>query len=185
MYIQGSNSARVLKRNESRALTIEKGLPSFYVTINPANVYNPLVRFLSGSKFDMDNMLSGEVPKYWSQSILIANNPVTAAQIFHLCMTTFFHTVLHYDNSDSVLSDEASAGVLGHASAYYGCVEAQGHGNLHCHMLVWLTGSLNSDEIKSRVLDRGDSEFRDRLLAFLDDIISSSIPEDPLASIHH
>lgn len=29
--------------------------------------------------------------------------------------------------------------------AYYGCVEAQGGGTLHCHMLVWVEGGLNPD----------------------------------------
>ena len=33
------------------------GLPSFYITINPADVYNPIVQFLAGNEFDLDNML--------------------------------------------------------------------------------------------------------------------------------
>ena len=190
-HVEGSSSARVLKRNEIRALMIEKGLPSFYVTINPADVYNPLVRLLSGHDFDIDNMLPDEVPDYWLQSILIANNPVVASRFFRLCMTAFVRTVLLYDDTRSVPSVGDPVGILGHVSAYYGCVEAQGRGSLHCHMLVWLLGSLNSDEIKVRVLEKGDLEFRDRLLAFLDDTISSSVPEDPLphvnipSSVHH
>jgi hypothetical protein len=56
-------------------------------------------------------------------------------------------------------------------------------------MLVWLEGSLNPNEIKDHVLKDGDIEFRDKLLAFLDDTISNSIPPDPLQVIgqveHH
>ncbi|KAJ3915079.1 hypothetical protein F5877DRAFT_474, partial [Lentinula edodes] len=41
--VPGSSSALVNMRNEIRALMIDQGLPSFYITINPADVYNPLV----------------------------------------------------------------------------------------------------------------------------------------------
>ncbi|KAJ6559570.1 hypothetical protein B0H19DRAFT_864039, partial [Mycena capillaripes] len=41
--VQGSSAARVAMRNEIRGLMIEKGLPSFYITINPADIYNPVV----------------------------------------------------------------------------------------------------------------------------------------------
>ncbi|KAJ3832284.1 hypothetical protein F5878DRAFT_508267, partial [Lentinula raphanica] len=42
-HVPGSTSGKVEMRNEIRALTIEKGAPSFYITINPADVYNPIV----------------------------------------------------------------------------------------------------------------------------------------------
>ncbi|KAG2030248.1 hypothetical protein BDR03DRAFT_815441, partial [Suillus americanus] len=41
--VPGSAHARAHMRNEIRGLMCERGLPSFYVTINPADVYNPLV----------------------------------------------------------------------------------------------------------------------------------------------
>ncbi|KIK59522.1 hypothetical protein GYMLUDRAFT_106276, partial [Collybiopsis luxurians FD-317 M1] len=44
--VQGSSSSLVAMRNEIHALMMDQGLPSFYVTINPADVYNPLVQFL-------------------------------------------------------------------------------------------------------------------------------------------
>ncbi|KAF8122155.1 hypothetical protein EV363DRAFT_1405139 [Boletus edulis] len=98
-------------------------------------------------------------------------------------MTAFVRTVLYYNDGklDESLAD--GVGILGQVSAYYGCVEAQGRGSLHCHMLVWLDGSLNCDEIKEKIINKGDIDFRDRLL--------TSIPEDPLpdvdipSSIHH
>ena len=45
-------------------------------------------------------------------------------------------------------------------------------------MLIWVEGGLNSDEIKRRIIDNGDVEFRDRLLAFLDDCISNGLIDD-------
>ncbi|KAJ6570659.1 hypothetical protein B0H10DRAFT_1629761, partial [Mycena sp. CBHHK59/15] len=72
-------------------------------------------------------------------------------------------------------------GILGVVKAYYSCVEAQGRGTLHCHMVVWLEGGLNPDEIKKRALssDASDIDFSKRLLAFLDDTISNAIPTEP------
>ncbi|KAJ8582755.1 hypothetical protein M405DRAFT_687824, partial [Rhizopogon salebrosus TDB-379] len=42
-HVSGSAQARLNMRNEIRGLTYELGMPSFYITINPADVYNPLV----------------------------------------------------------------------------------------------------------------------------------------------
>ncbi|KAJ3754711.1 hypothetical protein EV360DRAFT_51097 [Lentinula raphanica] len=75
-------------------------------------------------------------------------------------------------------SDDSS-GILGHVSGYYGCVEAQGRGTLHCHMLIWVVGGLNPDEIKQRIQRDDGLAFRERL-AFLDDTISSSVIPDPI-----
>ncbi|KAK6967005.1 hypothetical protein R3P38DRAFT_2589930 [Favolaschia claudopus] len=92
-------------------------------------------------------------------------------------MKAFISALLGYDPDDKNLE----GGILGVVKAYYGCVEAQGRGTLHCHMLVWLEGGLNPDEIKKRALsaDLSDMDFCKRLLAFLDDTISNQIPPEP------
>jgi hypothetical protein len=38
--VPGSSAARVAMRNEIKGPMIEKGLPSFYLTLNPADVFN-------------------------------------------------------------------------------------------------------------------------------------------------
>ncbi|KAJ7251179.1 hypothetical protein B0H12DRAFT_982986, partial [Mycena haematopus] len=92
-------------------------------------------------------------------------------------MKAFISALLGYDPEHKNLE----GGILGVVKAYYGCVEAQGRGTLHCHMIVWLEGGLNPDEIKKRALsaDVSDIEFCKRLLAFLDDTISNKIPPEP------
>jgi hypothetical protein len=100
---------------------IEKGLPSFYVTINPADVYNPLVKFLTGSDIDIDNMFSEDIPKYWEQTVLIAKNPAITTKFFDIYMKAFISTILGYDRMHTNLD----GGVLGVVKAYYGCVEGQ------------------------------------------------------------
>jgi hypothetical protein len=179
--VPGSSAARVAMRNEIRGLMIEKGLPSFYITINPADVFNPIVKFLAGAEIDIDTLLPEDIPNYWDQSVLIAKNPVVAAQLFNLYMKAFISALLGYDPEHKDLD----GGILGVIKAYYGCVEAQGRGTLHCHMSVWIEGGLNPNEIKKRALstDESEVEFGKRLLAFLDDTISNSIPEDPEPSL--
>jgi hypothetical protein len=178
--VPGSAASRVVMRNEIRALMMEKGLPSFYITINPADVYNPLIKFLAGSDIDIDNLHPEDVPDYWEQSILIAKNPAIAAKFFDTYMKAFITTLLGYD----ACNDSANGGILGVVKAYYGCVEAQGRGTLHCHMLIWIEDGLNPNEIKERlerVLQTDDDakNFTTRLLAFLDDSISNSVPSNP------
>lgn len=172
--VPGSSSARVALRNEIRALAISKGIPSFFVTINPADVYNPLVKFLAGSEIDVDALLPEQVPDSWEQSTLIARNPVVAAKFFNLYMKAFIKEVLGWESSDPDVSSQG--GILGKVKAYYGCVEAQGRGSLHCHMLIWIEGALNPNEIRDKVTENPDGEFVKRLLEMLDDTISNAIP---------
>ncbi|KAH7917509.1 hypothetical protein BV22DRAFT_1026194, partial [Leucogyrophana mollusca] len=132
-------------------------------------------------------MLPNEVPDYWTQSILVAKNPAVAAKFFNIYLKAFLSAILGYDPKQQ----DMEGGILGVVKAHYGCVEAQGRGTLHCHMLVWLEGGLDPNEIKKRIFDDGDSEFKERLLAYLDDSISNSIPDDPVpgvqipSSMHH
>jgi len=186
-HIPGSAAARVNMRNEIRALTMKVGLPSFFITVNPADTRNPIVRFLAGNDINIDALLPEQVPNPWEQSILIAKNPVIAARFFDIYLRSFISEILGYDATRKDLS----GGVLGLVKAHYGCVEAQGRGTLHCHMLVWLEGGLNPNEIRDRVSKDGDSEWGKRLARFLDDAISNIIPDDPdpgleiPSSIHH
>jgi hypothetical protein len=90
-------------------------------------------------------------------------------------MKAFIKTILGFDPKEPDLT----GGILGLVKGYYGCVEAQGRGTLHCHMLIWLEGGLNPNEIRDKITAEGGDIFRDRLLNFLDDSISNSIPVDP------
>ena len=186
-HIPGSAAARVNMRNEIRALMMKVGLPSFFITVNPADTRNPIVKFLAGNDIDIDALLPEQVPNPWEQSILVAKNPVVAARFFDIYLKAFISTVLGYDPTGKDLT----GGALGLVKAHYGCVEAQGRGTLHCHMLVWLEGALNPNEIHDRVVKNGDTEWGKKLIRFLDDAISNVIPDDPdpeleiPSSIHH
>jgi hypothetical protein len=174
-HVQGSSAARVARRNEIRGLMMHLGMPSFYITINPADHRNPLVKFMAGADIDIDNLLSGDVPQYDEQTLLVAKNPFIGAKFFNIYMKAFIKALLGYDRT----SVDIDGGILGLVKGYYGCVETQGRGSLHCHMLVWVEGSLSPDELRKRVLDPTQGNFCHRLLEFLDDTISNCIPPDP------
>ncbi|TDL19359.1 hypothetical protein BD410DRAFT_691197, partial [Rickenella mellea] len=92
-------------------------------------------------------------------------------------MRAFLSAVLGFNKVGK--GNDLEGGILGVVKGYYGCVEAQGRGTLHCHLVVWLEGALNPQEIRDRVLVHHDNDFKDRLLAFIDDTIQTEIPPDP------
>ncbi|KAJ6528981.1 hypothetical protein B0H19DRAFT_1333713 [Mycena capillaripes] len=95
-------------------------------------------------------------------------------------MKAFISTLLVYDPKH----EDVEGGVLGVCDRYYGCVEVQGCGSLHCHMMVWLAGALNPDEIKAHALaNGGDLEFQKRLMEYLDDVISNAVPPDASSDV--
>ncbi|KAF9054841.1 hypothetical protein BJ165DRAFT_1413057 [Panaeolus papilionaceus] len=83
-------------------------------------------------------------------------------------MRGFFHCLLKFYYRDS----DNPVGVLGRAASYYGCVETQGRGSLHCHMLVWLQGSFNPNVMKDLLLH--NNEFKEELICYLDHTLSST-----------
>ena len=172
--VPGSSASRVVMRNEIRALTMTHGMPSFYVTINPADTHNPIVKLLAGADIDIDRMLEDEIPNYWEQSLLVSSNPAVAATFFNTYLKAFLRVVLGWSDEGR----DVDGGVLGTVKAHYGCVEAQGRGSLHCHMLIWIEGALNPNEIREKVIQ--DRQWGLRLLEYLDDTITNVVPADPV-----
>ncbi len=69
---------------------------------------------------------------------------------------------------------EPGGGILGDASGFYGCVEEQGRGALHLHMLIWMTGYTSPSKMKERM--RVEEDFKDRVLSYLQDVIKQHSP---------
>lgn len=154
-HIAASSSSKLGMCNEIRGLMFDKGMPSFYITINPADVFNPVVHFLAGADIDVDDLLPSQMSAYREQALLVSKNPFVATKFFEVYMKIFIQVVLGYDPDGLNLE----GGALGVVKAYYGCVEAQGRGMVHCHMLIWVEGGLNPNEIKARVLKESEAEF--------------------------
>jgi len=75
----------------------------------------------------------------------VAQNPVTAAQTFKILMDRFTDILLGCKQENKI-------GVFGEVDSYYGVVEAQGCGSLHCHYFVWLRGALSPLQVKEHAM---------------------------------
>ncbi|RXW17503.1 hypothetical protein EST38_g8344 [Candolleomyces aberdarensis] len=153
------------------------GVPSFFITLNPADVYSPVVKFLAGADIDVDNLLPDQVPKYWDQASLVAKNPFVAAKFFNVYMKAFISHLLAYKQPTAGdFLDDSRSGIVGITKGYYGCVEAQGRGTLHCHMLVWVEGSISPNQLKAKLMEVNNDHFRDTYTRYMEDCISTSLP---------
>jgi helitron helicase-like protein len=72
-------------------------------------------------------------------------------------------------------SDSNELGILGNVSGHYGVVETNGRGMLHLHSLIWLSGNFTFEDLRVRVLN--DTDFRQRLIAFLESIIINTVEQ--------
>jgi hypothetical protein len=81
----------------------------------------------------------------------------------------FVHIILGYKRRDQI-------GLFGNCEAYYGMVEQQGRGTLHCHMLVWLKGHPSPSLLHKNM--KNDSVFAERVLKWLESIIKCELPGD-------
>ncbi|KAJ6537076.1 hypothetical protein B0H19DRAFT_1270741 [Mycena capillaripes] len=92
----------------------------FYITINPADVYNLLVKFLAGSEINLDSLTPKDVPNYIHQAATIAKNPFIAAQFFNIYVKAFIKSIFAFDPKQ----EDKEGGIRGLVNAYYGTVDA-------------------------------------------------------------
>ena len=65
------------------------------------------------------------------------------------------------------VNKENQPGFYGPTSRYYGTVEQQGRLALHLHMLLWIKGNLNLEDMRMRILNE-DSVWRTKVLNWLE-----------------
>jgi hypothetical protein len=171
--VPGSDFERRSLQHEIKALMVELGLPTFFITINPADFHHPLVLHYAGKKINLDHPFESTnwLPKE-ERARLVAHDPVAAAKFFNTLVETWLHTILGVTEKSRM----NEIGVLGRVSGYYGTVETQGRGSLHLHILVWIHGAKNTDDLVERLQD--ESGFDIDLRNYLSNIISEQFPGD-------
>jgi hypothetical protein len=76
-------------------------------------------------------------------------------------------------------------GVLGQLRAHYGVVEAQGHGSLHLHMLLWLKNAPSSESMQLLLCTE---EFQKRVAEYVDANVRAHLDrmtEDMIIAMEH
>src|ERR1700742_2552828 len=89
--VQGSITSKKWMRNELWSLIARRGAPSWYITLNPADVRHPICLYFAGNgtTFEPSLKLTDS-----DRLRLIANNPVAAARFFNFMIQNFIQYVL-------------------------------------------------------------------------------------------
>lgn len=111
-------------------------------------------------------MLRGEDLPRWERTIFAARNPSACARFFHKMISQFISSVLRFGKPDR--------GLFGKCNAYYGTVEAQGRGTLHCHMLIWLEGHPSPQALRDKMVS--SDTYRDQMFRWLESVIKCELP---------
>ena len=160
-HVMGSAHMRSILRTKIHALCFNIGLPSLFVTINPADIHSPVALYFAGVDLDLDKLLPQEIGTSYERAKIIASHPVATAKYFH-CLIK------------SILKCLVLGGVLGPAKAYFGTVENQDRGSLHLHLLIWLNHNFTPAQLKEKTQDE---DFRQNLLRYLEDIVKEDVDQ--------
>ncbi|RXW19324.1 hypothetical protein EST38_g6531 [Candolleomyces aberdarensis] len=159
--VPGSAAQKLKMRNEIRSMMISLGAPTLFVTLNPSDKDNPLVQIYADTEHDVESILRGGELSDWERRVLASKKPVACAKFFDAVVKAFINTVLRCGKPDT--------GLYGKCIGYYGAVEAQGRGTLHCHMLVWLHGHPPPRALRQRL--QQSAMYREKLALWLESIM--------------
>ncbi|CAF3834255.1 unnamed protein product [Rotaria sp. Silwood1] len=159
--VMGSAYSRTALRTRIHALIYNQWLPSIFLTLNPADIHNPVTLYFAGVKLDLDNIQMEQLMDTYKRAEIIASQPVATAKFFHLLISNILNTMI-------------SGGVVGSIKAYFGTVESQGRGSLHLHLLIWLDHDMKPADMKEKIQN---ADFREKLKAYLEDIIKEDLDE--------
>ncbi|CAF1089809.1 unnamed protein product [Rotaria sordida] len=159
--VMGSAYSRTALRTRIHALIFNQGLPSIFLTLNPADTHSPVALYFAGVKLNLDNVQNEQLMDTYRRAEIIASHPVGTAKFFHLLITNILDTMI-------------MGGVLGPVKAYFGTVESQGRGSLHLHLLIWLDHDMKPADMKEKIQD---ATFRNKLKAYLEDIIKEDLDD--------
>jgi Helitron helicase-like domain at N-terminus/PIF1-like helicase len=163
--IPGTTAYKLTLRNEIRAAINYRGAPTLFVTLNPSDVHNPLVRILAGEYVNIEDLVEGQEIQDWRRSMIVAKNPASCAIFFDLVIRQFIHIILRYGRSGK--------GLFGKCLGYYGTVETQGRGSLHCHMLIWLSGHPSPQVLRDRM--QASEVYKHNMFRWLESVIKCEL----------
>ncbi len=148
--------------------------PNLWITVNPNDTHDPIAQVIAGENIDLDNFLAHVGPTAMVQAKTIATDPYASMKFFHLIAQCTLNTLLgikvESGRGRHVITRET--GIFGTVNAYVGCVEAQGRGSLHMHVLVWLKGSMTASDMETALQSEA---FRSQISKFIVENIVTDI----------
>ena len=153
--VKGSTTSKKYMCNEIWSLIAFSGAPSWYITLSPADIQHPICIYYADNKEEF----KPDLLPYNERIRMVCKNPVAGARFFHFMAKTFITDVLGVGSKHH--------GLYGDTKAFYGTVEQQGRLTLHLHMLLWIKGCLNPQEMREKFL-RSDSEWNQKIIDWLE-----------------
>lgn len=92
---------------------------------------------------------------------------------FHTMISSFVHVILRHGRRER--------GLFGECLAYYGTVEAQARGTLHCHMLIWIKNHPSPQRMRDMMVS--DDTYQQRMFTWLESLIKCE-PLGTTTAIH-
>jgi hypothetical protein len=169
--VQGSDESRISIRGKIWGTSVLHNPPTLWVTINPADMQDPIAQVLAGADIDLDSFCKTAGPDSVDRAFNMACDPFASAKFFHLMIGTILEVLMGVTTSrNSNISRKE--GIFGMVQSYIGTVEAQGRGSLHLHLLVWLTGAPTASELKSAL---SDYRFREKVKQYIKSTIRADL----------
>lgn len=168
--VMGTDESRVKIRSRIWGMCMMKNPPSIWLTVNPADTQDPITQLLTGRDIDLDRFDAlDDAPC----PVAVASDPFASAAFFHLMVTAVLQCLLGIRGSREGKPVQREKGIFGFVDGYIGTVEAQGRGTLHLHMVIWLTGSVTSSQMKELLLTE---QFRNRVKEFIHANVKADLP---------
>ncbi|CAF4830831.1 unnamed protein product, partial [Rotaria magnacalcarata] len=120
-HVMGSAHSRSALRTKIHSLCFNLGLPSLFVTINPADIHSPVALYFAGVDLDLDWILPEVLRTSYERAQIIATHPVATAKFFEL-----------FDKE------------------YLEMPRAR-RGSLHLHLLIWLKHEYTPAQLKENI----------------------------------
>ena len=86
-HVMGSAHSRAALRTQIHALVFNQGLPSIFMTINPADIHSRIALYFAGIDLDLDKILPHTIPSTYERAQIIAAHPVSTARFFHVLIS--------------------------------------------------------------------------------------------------
>ncbi|KAE8230690.1 hypothetical protein CF326_g4303 [Tilletia indica] len=170
--VPGSKAVMIRARADIKAYVGRYGIFQLFLTLNPGPTHSPVFQIFFGDRTVTLDARAPGLPSSKERGVRVADDPVAASDYFHFHISAIFQFLLGWNIREHRSSEEG--GLFGRLAAFYLVKEHSMRGQLHCHCLIWLEGGLNPAALRARM--RTDEEFRDRYLAFFDDLLSHGYP---------
>ena len=144
--VKGTNESRQHVRSKIWGTNLIFNLPALWITINPADMQDPIAQVFAGAEIDLDQFCNTAGPTNSERATNVAQDPFSAAKYFHLIMKCILEILFGIKNVRGWI--EREEGICGEVQSHVGTVEAQGRGTLHLHMLLWLKDAPTAEQMK-------------------------------------